>query len=208
MLLPFWYAILLGVVFIIYPILIVICIHRYPPPKFSILSRTISGLGGPDHPKSAKIFNPTVIIMGILTFPMPYFILQVLPLNVLTYIGIVAFFCIPAGLIIVGFFPEDKNTPHMTAAVMTLGGALISNIFLLYPVLISDLSIAITIIQVITLIICIPLAYSAAIQLPSETWESDVKIEKLIENINFWEWAIFIDLQIWIIAFYINLLIL
>ncbi len=207
MILPLWYALLLGISLIIYPILLIICIKRYPPPKYSILTRTISGLGLPEH-RSYKIFNHTVVYMGLLMMPFPYFVFQVLSKSWLTYIGTGAFFFIPLGLILVGLFPEHKDTPHMIAAVCSIGGALITNIFLLYPILISNFSIAITILQIGVLIICIPLAYSASIQLPSETWQPDQKIEKILENINLWEWMVFLALQIWIAALYINLLIL
>jgi len=203
MLLPMWYAILLGIAFIIFPILLLICIRLYPPPKYSIFTRTISGLGFPEH-KSAKIFNPTIITMGIIMIPFPYYIFQILPANWPTYIGIVAFFCVPIGLIFVGIFPEHKETPHMIAAVLSLGASTIANAFLLYPVLQSRLNILITIIQIIVLLISVPLAI-AATKLPS--YVPDTPIEKLLYNINFWEWSQFLTLQAWMVALYINLLI-
>jgi hypothetical membrane protein len=204
MLLPLWYAIVLGIAFIIYPILLLICIKLYPPPKYSIFTRTISGLGLPEH-KSAKVFNPTLISMGIIMIPFPYYVFQVLPATILSYIGIGAFFCVPSGLILVGIFPEHKETAHMVAAVLSLGASIISSGFLLIPILQSDLSIIVTLVQIIVLAIAVPLAIAAANQMPSYT--PDMPIEKLIYNLNFWEWSQFIALQTWIVAIYINLLI-
>ena len=206
MLLPLWYAIILGCLFAAIPIILYRCSRLYPPPKYSILTRTISGLGSLEHPKSAKFFNPMMVCMGIIMSFFPYFLLQVLPPRLFTYIGIGALFVVAAGLIMVGLFPEEKETAHMTAAFMCLGGSLISNIFLLYPILLSDLSIAVTIAQIAVLIVCVPLAISAVKTLP--TYEADQPISKLLLNLNIWEWSQFITLQIWLFIVYLNLLML
>ena len=205
MLLPLWYSILLGIAFIIFPILLLVCVRLYPPPKYSIFTRTISGLGLPEH-RSAKIFNPTIIIMGLILIPFPYYLFPILPANWLTYIGIVAFFCVPIGLMLVGIFPEHKETAHMFAAVLSLGASIIANAFLLYPILLSDLNIVITIIQILVLSISVPLAIAARKQLPSYT--PDTPIDRLLYNLNFWEWSQFLALQAWIVALYINTLII
>ncbi|MHA1131586.1 MAG: DUF998 domain-containing protein [Candidatus Helarchaeota archaeon] len=203
MLLPLWYAILLGIGFILLPILVGICIKLYPPPKYSILRRTISGLGSPEH-KSYKIFNPMMSGMGIALLPLPYFLMQALPPTWLTYSGSFVFSTIPIGMIIVGIFHEDKNTGHMTGAILAFGGALITNILLFYPVIQSALSIIITVIQVLVFAMCIPLFY-AFIKYIS-VYEPDEPIQKIYLNINLWEWSAFLSLFAWIIALYINLL--
>lgn len=204
MLLPLWYAILVGIAFIIFPILLLVCFRLYPPPKYSIFTRTISGLGLPEH-RSAKLFNPMIIIMGLILIPFPYYLFQILPANWLTYIGIVAFFCVPIGLMLVGIFPEHKETAHMVAAVLSLGASIIANAFLLYPILLSGLNIIITIIQILVLSISVPLAIAARKQLPS--YIPDAPIDKFLYNLNFWEWSQFLALQVWIVALYINVLI-
>jgi len=204
LLLPLWYEILFGITFIGFLISLGICTQLYPPPKYSLLTRTISGLGHPDH-KSAKIFNPTMITMGIILAPLPYFLIQVLPASWLTNIGIGAFFCVPAGLILVGVFPEHKESRHIIAAVLSLGGSLLANGFLIYPIFVSPLSNFIIGIQIIILIVCVPLTISAAKQLPSYT--PDQRIEKILYNLNLWEWTQFLTLQTWIFALYLNLII-
>ncbi|MFX1297749.1 MAG: DUF998 domain-containing protein [Promethearchaeota archaeon] len=202
MLLPLWYAILLGLGFIIFLILIFYCIRLYP--NYSIFTRTISGLGHPDN-KSAKIFNPAIIVMGILLILFPYYVFQVLPAIWLTYVGIGLFFCVPIGLILVGVFPEHKEAGHMVAAALSIGGALLTNIFLFYPILISDLSIIVTVTNVIVLITCVPLAIAA--QKTGSSYVPDQHVEKILHNLNFWEWTQFIVLQTWMFTLYLNLLI-
>ena len=204
MILPLWYAILLAIAFGLFPVIILICLKLYPPPKFSILRRTISGLGSPDH-RSHKIFNPTMIIMGIIITPLPYFLLQVLPLNWMTTIGIITFFGVPVGLLFIGLFHENRNTGHMAGAYMSLGGSLLTNIFLFYPILESALNLAINLIQIIILIVCFPLAYAFVKHMPS--YEPDKPIEKISHNVNLWEWSVFLSLIAWIAALYINLLV-
>jgi hypothetical membrane protein len=201
MLLPIWYAILFGITVIGFLISLFICTRLYPPPRYSILTRTISGLGHPDH-KSAKIFNPIMITMGVVLALFPYFLLQVLPVSWLTNIGIGTFFCVPAGLILVGVFPEHKESGHLVGAVLCLGGSLLANGFLIYPIFISPLSNFIIVIQIIILIVCVPLSISAAKQLPS--YIPDQRIEKILYNLNLWEWSQFLALQTWIFALYLN----
>ncbi len=203
MFLPLWYTILLGIAFGSFAILILICIKLYSPPKYSILTRTISGLGSPEH-KSHKIFNPTVLVIGIILTPFPYFLLQVLPPSWMTTLGIILFFGVPLGLILVGIFPEDKETGHMIGAIMSIGGAFIANLLLFYPILQSSLHFVINLFQIIILIFCIPLAYSAVKHMPS--YEPDKPIKKISYNTNLWEWSVFLSLQAWILALYINLI--
>jgi hypothetical protein len=144
--------------------------------------------------------------MGILISPLPYFLLQALPPMWMTYIGIGSFFAVPVGMILVGIFNEDKNTGHMTGAVFSFGGALIANIFLLYPVILSPLSSIVSISQILILIICVPLFYSFVKHMPS--YIPDEPIDKWLYNINLWEWAAFFSLQAWIVAVFINLIVL
>ena len=94
----------------------------------------------------------------------------------------------------------------MIAGGLGMGGLIIANIFLLYPIFISDLSIIITVITIITLLNCIPLAIAA--RKTMGTYVPDQPIEKLIYNLNLWEWSQFILLQLWIVSLYINLLFL
>lgn len=203
MILPVWYAIVFGLALIAFPILLLYCIYLYP--NYSIFTRTISGLGNPDY-KSAKIFNPTIFIMGFVLLPFPYFVLQVLPTHWMTTIGIMAFFFNPIGLILVGLFPEHKNIPHMIAATFAMGGILIANIALVYPIFLSDLSIITVIISSITLFTCWPLFISAIKY--TQSYTPDQPIDNILFNVNFWEWIQFIVLQTWISVLYINLLFL
>jgi hypothetical membrane protein len=203
MILSLWYAILLGIGIIGFIIIIVICTRLYP--NYSILRRTISGLGHPDY-RSAKLFNPTMFIMGFILFPFPFYLIQALPAHWTTIIGIIAFICNPIGLILLGIFPEHKETAHVIAGGLCMGGSIIANIFLLYPILISDLSKIIVVITIIVLLNCIPLAIAA--RKTMGTYVPDQPIAKLIYNLNLWEWSQFLLLQLWIIALYINLLFL
>ena len=203
MILPPWYAILFGIGIIVFITIIGICTRLYP--NYSILRRTISGLGHPDY-KSAKLFNPTLFFMGILLFPFPLYLLQALPAHWTTTIGIIAFLCNPIGLILLAIFPEHKETGHVIAGGLGMGGLIIANIFLLYPILISDLSTIIVVLTIITLFNCVPLAIAARKTL--RTYVPDQPIDKLIFNLNLWEWSQFILLQLWIVAIYVNLLVL
>jgi hypothetical membrane protein len=203
MILPLWYAILFGIGIIGFITIIVICTRLYP--NYSILRRTISGLGHPDY-RSAKLFNPTLIIIGLLLFPFPFYLLQALPPHWTTSIGIIAFFCNPIGLVLLGFFPEHKETGHVIAGGLGMGGLIIANIFLLYPIFISDLSKVIVVITIITLLNGILLAIAARKTIA--TYVPDQPIEKLLYNLNLWEWSQFILLQLWIVALYLNLLFL
>jgi hypothetical membrane protein len=205
MILPLWYAVLFGVGIIAVPIILAICIKLYPPPKYSILRRTISGLGEPPH-RGYKLFNPMMVTMGIFVLPLPYFLLQVLPPSWLAYVGIVILFAVPFGIIMVGLFHAGKPTGHMIGALSAFGGALIANVFLFYPFLISPLSIIISIMQLELFGICVPLFYAFFKHFP--VYEPDVPIEKISHNLNLWEWSAFLSLLAWIIAVYINLLIL
>ena len=87
-----------------------------------------------------------------------------------------------------------------------MGGLIIANIFLLYPIFISDLSKIIVVISIIPLLNAIPLAIAA--RKTMATYVPDQPIEKLIYNLNLWEWSQFLLLQLWIIALDINLLFL
>ena len=203
MILPLWYAILFGIGIIAFISIIIICTRRYP--NYSILRRTISGLGLPDY-RSAKLFNPAMSLMGILLFPFPFYLIPALPPHWTTTIGIIAFICNPIGLILLGLFPEHKETGHIIAAGLGMGGLIIANIFLIYPILISDLSKIIAVLTIITLFNCVPLAIAARKTL--RTYVPDQPIDKLIFNLNLWEWSQFILLQLWIVAIYINLLVL
>lgn len=202
MILPLWYAIVLGVSFIVFPLLIFYCTRLYP--NYSIFRRTISGLGLPEK-KSARIFNPTISIVGFILIPFPFFLLQALPAHWTTFVGIGSLICNPIGIILVGLFPEHKNVPHMVAAVLAMGGSLVANIFLLYSIQISAFHTIITIISIILLIVCIPLTFSFIKTGPS--YVPDEKIDHIYENLNFWEWMQFITLQIWLLAIYLNLII-
>ena len=201
MIFPLWYAILFGVSIISFIIVIIICIQLYP--KYSILTRTISGLGNQEK-RSAKLFNFTIAIMGFIMIPFPYYLFQVLLMRPITYIGIGIFFCNPIGLILLGIFPENKEKPHLVAAGLGMGGSLLANLILLYPILLSTLSIILVVITIIMLIFCVPLTISAIKNVRS--YEPDKKVEKIIFNLNFWEWIQFIVLQIWIFALYVNLI--
>lgn len=203
MIIPIPYAIIFGVTYIAFIIVIIICTQIYP--NYSILGRTISGLGNPEH-KTARIFNISIIIMGIVYLPFPYFLFLAMPKIILTYIGTFFFFLSPIGMILVGFFPENKEKMHAIAAVLAMGGPLLANLILIYPFLISNLNIIIPIISIILLILCVPLCISALKSLQS--YEPDKKIEKIIFNINLWEWLQFIVLRIWVLAIYINLILI
>jgi hypothetical membrane protein len=200
---PLWYAILFGIGIILFIIILLICTRLYP--NYSILRRTISGLGNPEY-KSAKFFNSAIFSMGILLFPFPYFLFQALPAQWLTYIGIGAFFCNPIGLILLGLFPEHKETGHIIAAGLGMGSLIIANIFLLYPILTSALSKFIVVITVISLMNSVFLAIAA--RKNAGIYVPDQPVEKIIYNLNLWEWLQFILLQTWIVAIYVNLLFL
>ncbi len=202
MILPLWYAILFGIGIIVFITIIVICTRLYP--NYSILRRTISGLGHPDY-RSAKLFNPTLSVMGLLLFPFPFYLIQALPIHWTTTIGILAFFCNPIGLILLAIFPEHKETGHVITGGLGMGGLIIANIFLLYPIL-SDLSKIIVLIIIITLLNSVPLTIAARKTLG--TYVPDQPIDKIVFNLNLWEWSQFILLQLWIVAIYINLLFL
>ena len=94
----------------------------------------------------------------------------------------------------------------MAAAFMSLGGALLTNIFLFYPILESALNLVINLIQIVILIVCVPLAYAFVKHMP--IYEPDKPIEKISHNANLWEWFVFLSLITWIVALYINLLVL
>ena len=203
MILPLLYAIVLGAAFIIFNICLFIYTQIYQ--DYSMKRNTISDLGGPEA-KTRKLFNPTVIIMGIILFPFPFFVYQALPQsNFLSLIGIIIFYCVPVGLIMVGIFPKDKETPHIISALLSFGGLLITNMVLFQPILFSDLNPIIIIITIIALIIAIPLLISFS---QRDKYEEEEEIKKLFHNLNIWEWVQFIMLQIWMFSLYINLLIL
>ena len=201
MILPLWYAILFGIGYVLFNIIIIKCITLYP--NYSILSRIISGLGNTEQ-KSAKIFNPAILIMGVLLLPFPYYLFQVLPINLISYIGIGTFYSNPIGMVLLGIFPENKEKGHYVAAALGMGGLLLANIILIYPIILSSLNNTIVVITIIMLIFCVPLVISLIKNVRS--YEPDKRIENLFYNLNFWEWFQFIMLQIWIIAVYINLL--
>ncbi|NVM54612.1 MAG: DUF998 domain-containing protein [Candidatus Helarchaeota archaeon] len=202
MVLPLWYAILFGLTFILESSLIVYCTRLYP--DYSIFSRTISGLGNPMY-KSAKIFNPTISIMGVILSPLPYYLLQVLPPHWMTSIGIGAFFCSPVGIFLVGIFHEERQIGHLIAATLGMGGLITANMVLLYPIFLSSLSNIITAITIISLITSIFLAIAGIKNI--RTYIPNKRITKLLYNLNFWEWIQFIILQVWLGGIYINLLI-
>lgn len=203
MLLPLWYAIMVGLVFIIFPIILLYCRHLYP--NYSIFTRTISGLGNPEH-RSTKIFNIAVITAGIILFLMPYYLFQVLPNHWMTWLGVIFLYHNRVGFILVGVFPEHKETPHIIAAVMGMGGAMLANLLLIYPILLSELNNLIVIPSFIALLISIPLL--TALKKNMRSYVPDARIDKLLYNLNFWEWMQFIVLQVWSIFIYLNLLIL
>jgi hypothetical membrane protein len=201
MILPLWYAILFGVVIIGFSIVIIICTRLYP--NYSMLTRTISGLGNPKY-KSHKLFNPAMMILGLATLPLPYYVYISLPPTPLTTIGCIFFICNPIGIFLVGVFNEEKNTGHIIGAVLGMGFLLFATMLLIYPLTQSDIFHPfIVAIAAIAIINCVPLAYSA--YKSARDYVGDVKIDRLLENINFFEWMEFLILQMLIISMYLNL---
>jgi hypothetical membrane protein len=203
MIIPLWYSGILLVAFITFNTSLFIYTRIYP--NYSIKRNTISDLGGPEA-KTRKFFNPTVFIMGIILLPFPYFVYQALPqTNILSLIGIIIFYFVPVGMLLVGLFPKDKETPHVIAALLCFGGLLITNILLFQPILLSNINFLVLIISIIALVIAVPLLISFS---QRDKYEDGEEIEKLLHNLNLWEWIAFILLQIWMFSLYINLLFL
>jgi len=144
--------------------------------------------------------------MGVCLLPFPFYLLQALPAIWMSYIGIGFFYCSPVGIILVGIFPEDKEVPHLIAAVLAFGGILIALMLLLYPIFISSLNKIIVGILIGLLLIAIPLTISQV--KTGRSYVPDKRIDKLIYNINFWEWMQFLSLEVLIFSIFINLLIL
>ncbi|MBD3353363.1 MAG: DUF998 domain-containing protein [Candidatus Lokiarchaeota archaeon] len=199
MLIPIWYAVLFAVCFIIYFILLVICLtSRKLYPEFSIFRDTISEVQDTSM-KTSKYINPAFALIGIVLLPLPVFLLDYMPRAGLTNIAILILYCNPLGLIILSIWPNFTNNMHYIGAGIAMGGTLLAMILLFLPILRSQyISNVILIISIFALIICIPLVYSNVTNGPRS---------ELIHNPNIWEWLEFFTLQLFIIALYLNLVI-
>jgi hypothetical protein len=199
MILPLWYAIVLGLCFIIFFGLLYKCMtDKRLYPNFSIFRDTISEVQDTSM-GSSKYINSAFALMGIVLLPFPYYIMHALPQGLWTTLSTIILYCNPIGLIILSIWPNFTNNMHYIGAGVAMGGSLLSMIFLIQPILLSSIINDILIINIIcSLIICIPLVYSNVVS---------GSRAKIMHNPNFWEWLEFFSLQTFILGLFFNLII-
>ena len=195
---PIWYAIILGISFVIFYILLFVCLFsKKLYPGFSIYRDTISEVQDTSM-KTSKYINGAFAQFGILMLFFPPYVYQLLPNHFLSFSGCILLYCCPVGLIILSIWPNFTNSMHYIGAGVAMGGSLLSMIFLIYPLITSPFfNVILVIVISISLLVCIPLVYS------NVNYGSRAN---LMHNPNFWEWFEFFMIQIWVLFLYLNLI--
>lgn len=90
-------------------------------PGYSTTTQTISALGGPDAPPTARlVFNGTIVASGLWLAGAAYSLHRVYGSRPLTASAAVTGL---GGLVGVGLFPMQTGLPHTIAAVLAFGGS-------------------------------------------------------------------------------------
>ena len=200
MALPLWYSITFPVVFVSFFILIYISYKKFP--HYSILTRTISGLGNLKR-KSGLFFDIGLILIGSSSIPLFYFLYQELPQSLLSSIGIVLLFVGGSvGSTLEGFFDESKLKPHLFSSFIAFGAIIIGSILLISPFLQSEAipnwMVILNILIPITSVFC---GISALYNIP---YKPGIK-KPILHNVNLWEWILFLVICLWISLIFIIL---
>jgi len=200
---PFWFIIAYPVILLSSIIFLLFAMKKYG--HFSLLRRTMSGLGG-EHKKSQIYFDISMILVGLGTIILAYFLNLKLPNTIENIIMTFAMVMACVGTIFVSFFPEsfrkkDKLVTHYMTAGTAFAGFFIAALFFSIIILTTNISNWLLIFPILVILSLIGCSHTIKYNKP---YYPGIK-RKFMKNINIWEWFSIISIFIWVISLYLIL---
>jgi hypothetical protein len=192
------YLLLFPIVSILFFLMLFFAIKRYSPGHYSFLTRNISGLGHPERPASARLFNPAVQILGITLLPMGW-VFRIYLINSWASFLVAIFISIGGiGLILLGFWRENDLLHHGIASGLSFGCFLLALLFAVFAMWITpDYPKIAILLNVIPWIIFI-FHRKAMVQFSMDLEWQHVNIKPWHQNYHLTEWALFFSVVVFI----------
>jgi hypothetical protein len=205
MLIPLWFAISYPIAIIFFILILYFCSKKYPKKKhYSILSRSISGLGNEKY-ESSKLFKEDFFFIPLANVFLISFLSLFLHKNNFSVISIYFLLIGEAATLITSFATEDfKNKVKFIAHLIFSSIAFASTIigFILLGFSLKSMSILVIPFSFLPLLLGIFAGISVFYNLK---YVPDVK-KPILKNINFWEWLMFFSIIFLFIFIYFILL--